>query len=251
MKIKGNNLNKLFLLFLIVAFFLGLYMYAFGGLSKLRIQENIENLEDNINNPPANCPDLLINKGDVLLLYNTKTPEEDGKNPIPFYNLDEYINYLEIQRKNGSVCPILYLQKENDTQGKDIYRVRPSPFDQQGGLPLIPLTTNIDPKNPVKILDANRDNPPYNSGNYYGFDPMGLHIGQFTEVDKVHESTTEHPLSDNPMDFNWGGVLYTHQSIENGNYEGSEVTKPKYLTPKGTIYPDIKPESPFPPYPST
>ena len=29
---------------------------------------------------------------------------------------------------------ILFIQEENDVQGNDVYRVRPSPFDLQGGM---------------------------------------------------------------------------------------------------------------------
>jgi hypothetical protein len=240
MKSKGNNLRRIFLLFLIFTFLLGLYMYAFGHLSKLNLPHLFENME-NKDSPsssdkkeiPENCPDMLINKGDILLLYNSKKPEKEGENPLPFYNLDEYINYLEIQRNKGNVCPVLYLQKENDTQGKDVYRVRPSPFDQQGGLPPTQMITQTDPSNPIKILDATRDNPPYNKDNYNGFDPLGLHIGQYTEIDKIHDSTSHYRMSDNPMDPNWGGVLYTYQAVDSGKYEDREVTRPRYITPKG------------------
>ena len=41
---------------------------------------------------------MLVKKGNVLLLYNSNEPVGE-KNPIPFFNLDEYINYLEIQKK--------------------------------------------------------------------------------------------------------------------------------------------------------
>jgi len=54
--------------------------------------------------------------------------------PVMFNNLDEYINYVNYQKSLGSDCPILYLQQENDAQGNDVYRLRPSPFDQEGGM---------------------------------------------------------------------------------------------------------------------
>ena len=83
------------------------------------------------------CPDTLIQQGNQLLLYNSRQPILDGINPIKFNNLDEYIHHIKVQRSVfGQYCPVLYLQQESNTQGQDVYRVRPSPFNQQAGLPV-------------------------------------------------------------------------------------------------------------------
>lgn len=256
-----KQIQILFIIFLIVVFSSGLYVYTFDKFSNAFIsKESMENQN--------NCPDVLINKGNVILLYNTNKPEVEGENPIPFYNLDEYINYLEIQKKKGIHCPVLYLQKENDTQGNDVYRVRPSPFDQQGGLPPSYYMTksqlnhqdlqienppslsnginNINKNIPAPVIDSNRDHPPYNSGNYAGFDPYGLHQGTYTNIDKIHDSTSQSPISDNPIDPNWGGVLYTQQSVDSGKYDDYNIYKPQYVTPKGTQYPGLYSNMPPP-----
>ena len=248
-----KTVNIIFLLFLIVLFFMGMYIYITNN--RLPTKENMENKLTT--DDTKTCPDLLINKGDVILLYNTKQPEIDGVNPIPFYTLDEYINYLEIQHRKGITCPILYLQKENNTQGQDVYRMRPGPFEQEGGLPTVSpvvsgdvtmLNTGLgtDPSNPLPIVDAARANPPYNAGNYPGFDAHGFDIGNYTQLDAVHDSTKQAPISDNPMDLNWGGVMYTQQMIESGKYDDYNVYRPNYVTPKGTIYPDLHPEMNYP-----
>lgn len=215
--------TKLILVFLLIVFLAGLYYYC----------TKVENMET----MSKDCPDLLIRKGNTLLLYNTKSKED----PLPFYNLDEYINYLEIQRRAGKKCPVLFLQYESTAQGKDIYRMRPSPFDLQGGTP-----PNIDPTvfgglssidgNPIQVLDATRDGE-YNQGMYAGFDPYGLHVGQRTELDVVHESTEK--TGENPMDFNWGGVQVTENAVRSGKYADRYVSKPQYFTPKTTYLPDI------------
>ena len=215
--------TKLILVFLLIVFLAGLYYYY----------TKVENMET----MSKDCPDLLIRKGNTLLLYNTKSKED----PLPFYNLDEYINYLEIQRRAGKKCPVLFLQYESTAQGKDIYRMRPSPFDLQGGTP-----PNIDPTvfgglssidgNPIQVLDATRDGE-YNQGMYAGFDPYGLHVGQRTELDVVHESTEK--TGENPMDFNWGGVQVTENAVRSGKYADRYVSKPQYFTPKTTYLPDI------------
>jgi hypothetical protein len=215
--------TKLILVFSLIVFLAGLYYYY----------TKVENMET----MSKDCPDLLIRKGNTLLLYNTKSKED----PLPFYNLDEYINYLEIQRRAGKKCPVLFLQYESTAQGKDIYRMRPSPFDLQGGTP-----PNIDPTvfgglssidgNPIQVLDATRDGE-YNQGMYAGFDPYGLHVGQRTELDVVHESTEK--TGENPMDFNWGGVQVTENAVRSGKYADRYVSKPQYFTPKTTYLPDI------------
>ena len=222
--------KKIILVLTLVVFLAGLYYYttieSMDTMAKAKAKAK-----------ETGCPDLLIRKGNTLLLYNTKA----GGDPLPFYNLDEYINYLEIQRRAGTICPVLFLQYESTTQGTDVYRMRPSPFDLQGGTP-----PNIDPTvfgkltsidgNPIQVLDANRDGK-YNQGMYAGFDPYGLHVGQRTELDVVHESTAK--TGENPMDFSWGGVQVTENAVRSGKYADRYVSKPQYFTPKTTYLPDI------------
>jgi hypothetical protein len=91
--------TKIILVLAVIVFLAGLYYYT-----------TIESMETM--SKETGCPDLLIRKGNTLLLYNTKSKAD----PLPFYNLDEYINYLEIQRRAGNICPVLFLQYESTTQ---------------------------------------------------------------------------------------------------------------------------------------
>jgi hypothetical protein len=167
------------------------------------------------------CSNVLLRRGNRLLLFNTYLPESDT-NPLPFYNLDEYTNYIEIQRNKGYRCPVLYLQEENDVQGKDIYRIRPSPFSLEGGLP-------PEIPNPRPIVDASRENQPYNKNQYNGFDPYNRDIGVYTDLDKIHDSTRQAPVSDNPMDTNWGGIAHSQEMIDLGKYNDNAVGKPTMI----------------------
>jgi hypothetical protein len=274
-----KSIRLLFFLFLIIVFLAGLYWIFNSNIKtsydKLNGKIAIERME----NKDEKCPDLLIRKGNALLLYNSSKPKDDT-NPIPFANLDEYIYYLEAQRKLGNNCPILYLQEETNAQGQDVYRVRPSPFDQEGGLPSI---TDINRKNPFPPLsisntsknysppsstitdinnstlselaplnvdivnydDSTNDNPPYNKGNYSSFDPHGQYVGVLTDLDVLHHSTNKSEFSDNPMDPNWGGVEYTQQMIDTGKYEENNITKPMLFQPKTAFMP-IDNKSPLP-----
>jgi hypothetical protein len=262
-----NIILVLFQIFLIIVFFTGLYIYLNIDLKDKIF--GVENMDDNsvsdktkIDDNKPKCPDLLLKKGNVLFLYNTKDPLMNGINPVAFQNLDEYINYLETQRKNGIKCPVLFLQQETNTQGEDVYRVRPSPFNMQPGLTgqsglpnkldrqgqpeNIDYKRQIDPKytadllmhesgnvnkgEPIEVLDANRDNIPFNAGNHAGFDPHNLHEGVYTNVDQIHNSTKllNAGVSPNPMDTNWGGVSFTQNEVDVGKYEENNVAPPRF-----------------------
>ena len=171
------------------------------------------------------CPKVLIKKGEQLILYDDADEEIQQ-----FTSLDEYIDYLKNERARGISCPVLFLQKENDTQGRDVYRVRPGVFDQQGGMAPVDI---------APIIDANRKSKIYNVNNYPGFDPLGLQVGVYTQLDAVHDSTEKAKTSDNPMDTNWGGVEFTQDAVESGKYEDNEVGRPTYFNPKTQFFPSL------------
>jgi len=228
-----KSIKLIFIFFLFIAFFSGIYVCGYYKSPYIESFDSSGNIHDSSGNeePLNNCPDLLIRSGNSLLLYNSKIPESEGMNPLPFYNLDEYINYLEIQRKRGIHCPVLYLQEENNAQGKEVYRIRPNPFKQEAGLPSS-ISLYRDKIKPIPILDAVHDNPPYNDGQYPSFDPYGQHIGTYTDIDAVHDATfIGKSLSENPMDSNWGGVLYTKNAVDSGKYEENEVVPPTTIGP--------------------
>ena len=225
--------KQIFLLFLILTFFIGLYVTTYWNTGvNIKNKEAMEN-----NSEDDGCPDLLIQRDNVLLLYNTKKPE-DETNPIPFFNLDEYINYLEIQKDKGGICPTLFLQQENNAQGKEVYRVRPSPFDLQGGLP----TEAPDGDRGTEALNS----PTYNTNQFPGFDSHGQYVGQYTNIDEIHDSTNTKKISDNPMDSKWAGITYTQQMVDSGKYIERGLTKPSFFNPKTAFYPSIPSVIPLP-----
>jgi hypothetical protein len=234
--------KRIFLLFLIFTFILGLYVTMYWNVSiNMSTNEPMGNQDDS-------CPNLLIQKGNALLLYNKNKPEDEN-NPISFFNLDEYINYLEIQKGKGNSCPVLYLQQENNAQGNDVYRVRPSPFDKQGGLPVESAATTSQTgamSNVIQRTDASRANLPYNKDQYPGFDPTGQYIGKYTNIDAVHDSTNAKKISDNPMDSKWAGIVYTQQMVDSGKYVDREITKPSFFNPKVAFFPSIPSVMPGP-----
>jgi hypothetical protein len=192
----------------LIIFLLGLYYITKYG--------SVEGFDDK-NSLTYRCPTMLIQKGSAFFLYNSKLAEVPGVNPLKFNNLEEYVEFSEWQRSQGMLCPILYVQEVYDTQGKRVFKARPSPTDLQGGLPDYPLQSDPD-----KLLDASHDDHPYNTNNYPGFDQQNQYIGLDTPLDKMYNEN-KGGVSPNPMDDNWGGAKYTQQLIDQGYYKENEV----------------------------
>jgi hypothetical protein len=205
------------LVFSIVVFILGLYLVL--NSSSMNATEGFATTEQ------LRCPNLLIQKGTEIFLYNSKVAKVPGVNPIRFNNLEDYVEFMDWQKSQGIVCPILYLQHMNDAQGKNVYKIRPSPVDLQGGLPpTVDTTAGIHMPTVTKLMDANRNDPPYNSNTYPGFDASGFNMGDFTPLDALNFIQQESGLSPNPMDANWGGPKFTQHLVDAGYYKGDEVS---------------------------
>jgi hypothetical protein len=234
-----------FLIFLLLSFMSGIYFCATHQIPSASLAytslgssyiEGFDPAKDLQGPTTIDCPDMLIKSGNSLLLFNSRLPEIPGVNPFPFYNLDEYINYLENQKKKGVHCPVLFLQEENNTQGESVFRIRPDVFEPQGGLPNQNqnqnqnqnVIQNGEPRpSPIQIADASRERGPWNANQHNGFDPTGLYVGKYTTIDALHDATFRgQSLSENPMDTNWGGVLHTKSAVDSGKYKENEVIPP-------------------------
>ena len=170
------------------------------------------------------CPNILIQHGNEIFLYNSKVEKVPGVNPIRFKNLEDYSEFMDWLQGRGIRCPVLFLQYSYDTQGNPVYKMRPSPVDLQGGLsPNVPYSPA--PAALVQIMDASRDNPPFNNQMYDGYDPLNFHIGDYTSQDAAFRAKEINSMySDNPMDVNWGGIRYSESAVASGAY--ADRTRP-------------------------
>jgi len=221
----------------IIIFLLGLYFYA--KCSDPKYVEGLTNKSDNVNK----CPNLLIQKGSSFYLFNSRVAKVPGVNPIEFENLEDYTEFLAWQRSQGIRCPVLYLQHTYDAQGNPVYKARPGVTEPQGGLQpsyamppgiassqgdiIMESTLGTDNApaypNPMLLVDAGRNDPPYNNNSLPGFDPSSFYVGATTPLDVMNIKQEQQTISPDPMDPNWGGVKYTQSLIDKDFYKGNEV----------------------------
>lgn len=217
---KLNSIHLILFLILILGLFL--YFHIFHFPTKIK-----ENFSMN-----SNCPNILIKKNGKFILKNTRKAEVPGVNPIVFNNLEEYVEFIQWSRSQKINCPILYLQESYDPQGNTNFQFRPNPFNPEGGLPSYivddPQSSqgNVIPyQQPPEnlLLDANRNDPPYNKNSYPGFDAWNQYIGETVPIDKMFHEEEKLPVSDMPTDDNWGGPGYSKKVVKSGYYSPNYV----------------------------
>jgi hypothetical protein len=78
--------------------------------------------------------------------------------------------------------------------------------------------------NPTLLVDATRNDPPYNKGSYPAYDETSYYIGTTTPLDMMNVKQEQSNVSPDPMDPNWGGQAYTQSLIDKGYYKQNEVS---------------------------
>lgn len=222
--------NFLKLTLIIIVFLAGLYFC---------LNYSTKDIYEGFQNQNTSCPNLLIKQGNEIYLKNTKLAEIPGVNPIRFKSLEDYTQFLEWQKSQGINCPVLYLQYSYDAQGKNVLTVRPDPHETEGGLPPsktedvgndnvgdheVTAQKNYTPYQLPKkklLMDATRNDPPYNKNQYPGFDPDNQYIGDDVPLDKIYHEGELNKVSDNAMDTNWGGLYYSNKVVDSGYYSGN------------------------------
>ncbi len=74
------------------------------------------------------CPNMLLQVGSSIWLYNSNNPIIKNINPIPFNNIEEYYDFVKWQNDVNIKCPILYVQQVYNTQGEAEYHLRNTPL---------------------------------------------------------------------------------------------------------------------------
>ena len=184
-------MNKTKLIFLLLIFLLGIFFYS------TKVKKNIvENFE------VKNCPNVLIKKGKELHLVNTKNAKVPGVNPIIFKSLEEYAEYVAWSQKVGLKCPILYYEETYNTQNQKGLRLLDDPLNPTAGLP---SNQNMRQQPKIDLIDANRDDPPFNQNNYAAMDPQDLYVGVRTPLDDIKLVKDPKNLTYGAPCSSWGG----------------------------------------------
>lgn len=166
-------MEKAKLFFIILLFCLGIYFIYQSIVRERIVYESFTQLNDD------ECPNYLIEENNKIYLYNKKKANIPGVNPIVFNNLEEYVEFLEFQRSKNIHCPVLELKKSYSTQGDETL--------------ILNSNTNIEPNHedvvvsaPVqKLVDATRDDPPYNDDSYPGYDKDNMYVGVNTPLNNI------------------------------------------------------------------
>jgi len=206
---------------LLVLFLIGCYFYA---TSPQYMYESFQN--------PDDCPNMLVQNGSRFYLYNSRKHEIPGINPIVFETLEQYVDYASYLKSTGKNCPVLYLQKINNTQGEEEYKERKSPEE-----PHEPVAVeNTEPQTPY-------DKKMY-MDNLAQTISQNLSVGEINNINKLSLTKSvlsKEPagcekmpdsikpmeiqgLSADPMSENWGGPEFTQSLIDQGYYAGNEVS---------------------------
>jgi hypothetical protein len=78
--------------------------------------------------------------------------------------------------------------------------------------------------NPTLLVDATRNDPPYNQGSYPAHDQTSYYIGTTTPLDEMDIAAEKAKISPDPMNPNWGGAEYTQDLVDKGYYKDDEVS---------------------------
>jgi hypothetical protein len=211
----------------------------------------------------SQCPNILIQYGAKYYLLNSKLKRVAGVNPLEFNTLEDYNDFLKWQHAVGIKCPVLYVQKTYDAQGKKVFKIRPNPTETKGGLPPSPPeyiktnnpdtttinTTTVSVNEPVPSSTTCGNSSPQVPGHSptimtqlwsYISDIPTKWTGEMTMAEEHNNyvnkieypaellpcpKTTPNTLSDDPMDVNWGGEDFTEKAVKSGKYAGSELSR--------------------------
>ena len=196
-----------------------------------------KDLIEGLKNKPR-CANLLIQRGDKIELMNTNLAKIPGVNPLLFNDLEEYIEFTEWQRSQGIDCPILYLKEKYDAQGALTYH-------QMYGTPTDPKDTTATPgetppgakEAPKQLLmDSHRNDDPYNTNSYPGFDSKNQYQGTNTPLDKLYsQRESDYPCSADAMSSNWCGEQKSQFIVSSKDNITNDLNKLDETRPRDSI----------------
>lgn len=216
--------NILFWSSIAIVFVLGLLFYLMPSLGiEIKSKEGMEVMAGS--RRKRMCGDLLVKEGNQIKLYNSNTASVPGVNPIVFNNLEEYGEFVAWMKSQNIHCPVLVLEESYNVQGDKTYT--PSGDMRFLGAvsdDLIQMPYEGNGQSVIQpIIDASRDNPPYNMGDHQGYDPLNQQIGRITKLDLEPTDVIMNNESPFATDPNWGGPAYSRRLLDAGMFDEDKV----------------------------
>ena len=192
------NKKTVVVLLTILVFISGIYFYMYS----YNYSEGFET------NP--RCPNVLVKKDKSFYLYNSNLAEIPGVNPIRFNDLEDYTEFLEWQKSQKITCPVLFLQKNYDMHGNEVYKIQSDVNNRS----MSTGTSNVEVVDNIakQSLLGYEDTPAYSDNEVY----------QDIEKSKKYHNEFKSP---DAMNTNWGGSDFTRNLIKKGYYDGNIITQ--------------------------
>jgi len=160
------------LILVIIIFIIGLYYY-------INKNNNINNINNINNNYKIKNSNIIFEKDGKIYLFSDTISLD--KNPIIFNNLEDYIEFNEMEKSKNINYPTIYLQYGKDTQNNDILMVKPSIIEINGGLMPSKLISN----NLIK-----KENNNYEIGLTYYQEQQEQEQNDINSLDKIYIENT-------------------------------------------------------------
>ena len=187
---------------------------------------------------------ILIQKGPMFFLYNSKASPET---PIVFEDIYKYSTYVDRLQLMGINSPNVFIQEIVGTQGKSEYKMRANPsnpatvdysltegFSQPNSNPPPPpkRTLPYDRKlymdslaysiaNTLSVNQINAINKLELTKNVLSSEPSKRCTSSPEDIVPI----TKKGLTADPMSTNWGGVEFSRNLVQDGYYVGNEIIR--------------------------
>jgi hypothetical protein len=160
---------------------------------------------------------LTCQNGLYMLYFNNK-PFVTGINPLIFQNYNEYLKFVNYKKESGEPYPVLKCKDENESN-----TIPAHTHDNMNGFGELKHvgTDNkvffdpppIDVKNKqTSIYNKTQENKELGNSNNFNV-TYTPNINDDGEIKPINSQ-----LSDNAMESNWGGVVYSQNHVNGGYY---------------------------------
>ena len=89
-----------------------------GGKEGMQEGEGVDGAVESLIGVNSDCPNVIMESGGQIHLYNTRKVKVPGVNPITLKSLAEYPALMDFLNAKGMNCPALFLRKGRNAMGE-------------------------------------------------------------------------------------------------------------------------------------